>query len=117
LSTRIRRWALAVYLLVASALFLAPIPAPAEAPTYADKVAHVLLLGALAVLLWWNLAAPRWGRAALAVCLAVAYAAAIEILQGFTPFRTRDPADVVAGGIGAVLAVAVAVIFARRARS
>lgn len=113
---QLRRWGLAIYLTGASILFLAPVSAPTGAPTYTDKIAHILLMGGLALLWWWNVEVPVWKRAFLAVGLTLAYAALIEILQGFTPSRTRELADVVAGGVGAGLAVLVLVALTRRAR-
>jgi VanZ family protein len=90
--------------IVASAvLFLAPIsnPVPAVEGVETDKLAHLLVVGGLAVLFWWNLPAGRW-RAPAAVLLASAYAGVIELVQGILVFRTGDVMDLVAGVAGAV---------------
>jgi VanZ family protein len=52
-----------------------------------------------------------WSAAA-----AVVYATAIEIVQGFTTWRTTEFADVVASAAGVVLAVAVIWVVTRPGR-
>jgi len=105
---------LVVYLSGTTCLLLLPVSAPAGAPTYLDKVAHVVLMGLLALVVWWNLHLPRGGRAIVSMFLTLTYAGLIEVLQGFTSFRTREFADVVAGGGGALLAVAILLAISRR---
>jgi len=105
---------LVAYLSATTCLLLLPVSAPAGAPTYLDKVAHVVLMGILALVVWWNLRPPPGRRAIASVLLTLAYAGLIEILQGFTSFRTRELADVVAGGVGALLAVAILLAIHRR---
>ena len=113
---RYPRWALAVGIAATAVLFLAPVPNPV--PTVegmeTDKLAHAVLVGGLAVLVWWNLPAGRW-RGAASVLLAGAYAGAIELVQLVLPFRSGDAIDLLAGMLGAVTCVA-AIGFRTRAR-
>jgi VanZ family protein len=104
---RAHRWVLAGYLAGVSALMLTPIQGPTAAPDWTDKVVHTALIGTLAVLLWRALALPRWWRALVTLAGALAYAEAIELLQGTTSYRSDDPYDVVASGLGAVIAIGI----------
>lgn len=102
-----RRRALALGVASSAVLFLAPIanPVPTVEGVATDKLAHALVVGAVAALLWWNLPAGRW-RAASALGLAGVYAAAIELLQGLLTFRSGDVLDLIAGMVGATLWIA-----------
>jgi VanZ family protein len=86
---------------------LAPISTPSGAPTNLDKLAHALLMGILAVLLWLAIPIPRWQRGLVSAFGTIAYAGGMELVQGLTAFRTAELADLLAGGLGAVLAVAI----------
>jgi hypothetical protein len=71
---------------------------------YADKVLHMLLIGALAF--WLNLWLPDWrleyGRLRLpvAIVLPFALAAVEEALQSYSPLRTFDMADLASDLVG-----------------
>jgi VanZ family protein len=113
---RLKRWVLIVYVAATTALLLAPVRSPVVTPSGTDKVAHGLLTGVLAVLVWWVVPHPTRRRALWSAAAAVVYATAIEIVQGFTTWRTTEFADVVAGAVGVVLAVAVIWVVTRPGR-
>jgi VanZ family protein len=113
---RYRRWALAIGIAASAVLFLAPvsIPVPAVEGIETDKLAHALLVGALAGLIRWNLPAGR-RQAVVAVLLAGTYAGLIELIQGMLAFRSGDVMDLLAGVLGAgVFVAAVALVTKRR---
>jgi VanZ family protein len=105
---RAQRWILAGYLVGVSALMLTPIQGPSAAPDQMDKVVHAILIGVLAVLVWRVVPSLRWWRAFVSLAGALAFAGAIELAQGATRYRSPDVYDVVASGLGAVLAVGIA---------
>ena len=74
-----------------------------------DKLAHFGVFGLLATTLARLEAAKRWPllRELWAVVLVSAYGLGIEILQGFTSFRSMEFGDWVADTLGAALAVAL----------
>lgn len=91
-------------------LLVLPMPAGAEAvaPPGSDKLVHVLLFGALAVLWRWALAA-RSPRSALAIGAAVwLYGGALELVQALIPYRSCEWGDFLADGLGAGLGLALA---------
>ena len=106
---RFRRSALAIGIASTAVLFLAPLsnPVPTVEGMETDKLAHALLIGGVAVLIWWNLPTARF-RTALGVLLAGAYAGLIELVQGTLAFRSGDVVDLLAGLAGAVLSVTAA---------
>lgn len=111
MNDRRHHWGLlTLYLLGTVFLFLAPVGEPpgliAQIPVDSDKVAHFALLALLAVLIRWNLTAPKW-RGTIAVIAACGYAVIIELLQSVLPHRTGDPYDLVAGVLGAVVGVGI----------
>jgi VanZ family protein len=113
---RYRRWALAIGIAASAVLFLAPVsnPVPAVEGIETDKLAHALLVGALAGLIRWNLPAGR-RQAVVAVLLAGTYAGLIELIQGMLAFRLGDVMDLLAGVLGAgVFVAAVALVTKRR---
>jgi VanZ family protein len=113
---RYRRWALAIGIAASAVLFLAPVsnPVPAVEGIETDKLAHALLVGALAGLIRWNLPAGR-RQAVVAVLLAGTYAGLIELIQGMLAFRSGDVMDLLAGVLGAgVFVAAVALVTKRR---
>ena len=113
---RYRRWALAIGIAASAVLFLAPVsnPVPAVEGIETDKLAHALLVGALAGLIRWNLPAGR-RQAVAAVLLAGTYAGLIELIQGMLAFRSGDVMDLLAGVLGAgVFVAAVALVTKRR---
>lgn len=113
---RYRRWALVIGLATTAVLLLAPVsnPVPTVEGIETDKLAHALLIGVLAALVWWNLPAGRW-RGAASVLLAAAYAGVIELVQGALAFRSGDVIDLLAGVLGAgVFVTAVALSMHRR---
>ena len=71
---------------------------------FADKVLHMLLIGALAF--WLNLWMPEWqaqvGRLRLpvAIALPLALATVEEIMQAWSPLRTFDLLDLASDGVG-----------------
>ncbi len=109
-----------LYLLGTVFLFLAPVGEPpgliAQIPVDSDKVAHFALLALLAVLIRWNLTAPKW-RGTIAVIAACGYAAIIELLQLVLPYRTGDPYDLGAGVLGAIVGVGIVGLGAKVARA
>ncbi|HMM46814.1 MAG TPA: VanZ family protein [Thiobacillaceae bacterium] len=70
-----------------------------EGRAHTDKLVH--LAGYAALMFWWAqvVAHKRW-RLAAAIGL---FGIAIELLQGLTPNRHPDPADVLANGTGVLL--------------
>ncbi|MBY5991512.1 VanZ family protein [Ferrimonas balearica] len=84
---------------------------------YGDKLGHLVLYGTLALLMNWALgwrALSRsewlqWGSLSVAL-----FALAEELTQGFLPRRTLDGWDLMADGVGLVLATAVSVWLKRR---
>jgi VanZ family protein len=73
-----------------------------------DKLAHALLYGVLAGLLWRALDRIRDGKAAVAtaltaILLATVYGISDEVHQLWTPLRTADWRDVAADAAGATL--------------
>jgi VanZ family protein len=82
------------------------IPSPPVPPSVSDKVVHLLGYATLAVLLARALVGGLPARlslatAALAVGLAVAYGAAIEVRQAFLDARSAELADAYANAAGA----------------
>ena len=82
-----------------------------------DKGLHGGLYGGFALVVLRALAR-RWDRVTLltglgAIALVVLYGVSDEFHQSFVPGRTSDVADVIADGVGATAAVAIAWLFAR----
>ncbi len=78
------------------------------------KAAHVAEYATLAILLWRAFRSNRntvrgslWPQAAIALALAIAFAATDEYHQAFIPTRGSSPVDVLIDGCGAVLGVAL----------
>lgn len=71
---------------------------------YADKVMHMLLIGALAF--WLNLWMPTWQaqlgglRLPMAILLPFAFAAVEEVMQAWSPLRTFDLLDLASDAVG-----------------
>lgn len=90
---------------------------PGWMPAWADKPAHMLLFGALAVFTYlaFRTGSPiTMQRAAIsAFCYATIYGAAMEYYQHYIPWRTADWGDVVANTFGA--AVVFLLLWAERA--
>ena len=99
---------LIVYLVALLALLLLPVSEPGFhlAGINSDKWMHVALFGGFAMMLRWNLASNRLASP-IAVGMSVLFAAAIEIVQGFTTYRDAEWADLLAGAVGAVVGVIV----------
>ncbi len=76
---------------------------------YFDKVAHFFVFGLLSTL-WY-----RWlpgglrssKRFAWAFALTIVYGIVDEWIQSYNPLRTSDPMDIVADGVGAIVAIVV----------
>lgn len=82
-----------------------------------DKLAHMLVYGALGAALTVPLSGGRWSGVrprvvAVAILLSLAYGISDEIHQHFTPGRTPDALDVVADTIGAAAGAVVAYVAA-----
>jgi VanZ family protein len=98
---------------------LGPIPGGVN-----DKTGHVLGYGVLAVVLLRAFAGGRlggvtWRRGVGTILLSSLYGASDEFHQSFVPGRSPDPADWVAdtaGAFGAVVAILLLVMGARRRR-
>jgi VanZ family protein len=75
----------------------------------ADKLVHALLFFVLGVLVFRCFQGLRDARrrVVLTAALCLAYAAVLELAQMWIPQRSWDPMDLVAGGLGAMLALAV----------
>ncbi|HLE96023.1 MAG TPA: VanZ family protein [Candidatus Thermoplasmatota archaeon] len=87
-------------LLVATSLFLAPLPQPSgQAGVPLDKLVHIAVLAVLGVLARRAFAARHPGALYAAL---VAYAAFIELAQAALPWRAAEVADLVAGAVGAL---------------
>ncbi|WP_336337674.1 VanZ family protein [Haloarcula brevis] len=69
-----------------------------------DKWVHALSYGVLTALLAWARRARSVPLVAALAAVAVCYGAGIELLQGLVPSRGLSGADLLANGIGAVLA-------------
>lgn len=92
-------------LLFAHAFRFAPGP-QIEGPPHFDKLLHFLFFGFLATTI---IRIPRVRSRSFGPWLAWLAATLIgvldEIFQGFSPFRTADPLDVLADSLGAALAI------------
>jgi VanZ family protein len=106
-----RRWLPAiVFALLLLVTSLVPLPqngagtVPALLSVSLDKWAHAAGYGAFTVLLASGRRAQRARSVAALVALAVAYGAGIEGLQALTASRSASGADMLANGVGAVLA-------------
>jgi uncharacterized membrane protein YeaQ/YmgE (transglycosylase-associated protein family) len=95
---------LAIYLVALVGLLLLPIDTPDHVflGVEIDTWAHVALFGGLAVFLRWNLSGVRHASA-LSVGIAAAIAAATEVAQSLTDYRSADWLDLVVGVLGALL--------------
>ena len=84
---------------LAAMLYLAliPIPAIATGPAFSDKVIHFLAFMYLCI--WFCGLVPR-SRHLWIVLLLVAYGVGMEWLQGFSPVRRAEPADLLADVLG-----------------
>ena len=102
-----RRSIFAAYLVVVVVLLLAPITIELPRPelTWADKVIHFFLFAGVALLGFWN----RPSALAIALFCAV-LAGTLELLQGPLPYRSTEMLDFVAGVMGGVGGVGLAVL-------
>jgi hypothetical protein len=95
---------LSLALLVTFMAYLGLIPYTLLAWPYADKVLHMLLIGALAF--WLNLWWPEWQlqirqlRLPVAIVLPFMLAALEEVLQSWSPLRTFDMVDLASDLVG-----------------
>ncbi len=78
-------------------------------PVFAQKMAHVIVYGALGVMWFWVFDGGRVVKAPAvwSCCLVTAYAAIDEFHQTFVPGRFGSPRDVALDTVGAALAVIV----------
>lgn len=95
-------------LLYASLIFfLSSRPVPPEAPQVflMDKFLHAIEYGVLGFLIALSLhkSPERQRTILLATALSILYGIGEELHQYFVPFRTADPFDVLADGIGALI--------------
>lgn len=113
---RYRHALLGAYAVALLVLTLAPMPATGGLATGLDKLIHVGLFGALAMLVHWNLV-PTMHRslaATVAFLSAVLTAGMIEILQDPLPYRDGDLLDFLAGTAGGVLGAVAATLISER---
>lgn len=104
-----------LYLCLLLVLTLTPRPPGAAVLADLDKLGHAVLFGGLSALTFWNLdLASRVLGALTAFVAATVCAGAIELLQAPLPQRTADPADLVAGALGALLGGAIALLIVHR---
>ena len=92
--------------------------APLSGETYdvvsgLDKLVHVALFGGVALLLCWNLKSVTLQTTIAVFVLTTMFAAVIELVQGGLWYRSGDFWDLLAGALGALLAVNVAWVVAR----
>jgi VanZ family protein len=87
--------------MVFSVFVLSLVPLNVDREEGRDKVAHFVAYGSMAF--WFAmLFQGRARQAAIAIAFA-AMGVGIEFLQGMTDYRSFDPADMIANGIGAAL--------------
>ena len=105
---RHRRSVFAAYLVVVVVLLLAPITIELPSPelTWTDKVIHLFLFAGVGFLGFWN----RPSALAIAFFTAV-LAGTLELIQGPLPYRSAELLDFVAGAVGGVGGVGLAVRF------
>jgi len=89
-------------LLVTSIAFFIPIPPGAITFSWEDKIAHVLIFAGLA--LWFT---QVYGVKWLPLVLLAMYAGGVEVVQGFTTYRSMDALDFVADVAGMVVGVGI----------
>jgi VanZ family protein len=103
--------AFVAYVLMMMLLFLLPVPGGAlPEKTHLDKVVHFSVFLVFAILFHCDQSAGA--RSALLV--SVAFAAAIEVLQGLVPYRDADWYDLAAGAAGGTLGAALVFWHARK---
>lgn len=107
---RHRRSIFAAYLVVVVVLLLAPITQELAHPelTWFDKAVHFVLFVGLAVLGFWNRASVP-----AVMLFTVALAGALELIQWPLPYRSAELLDFVAGVVGGVGGVGLAVLLGR----
>ena len=107
---RHRRSIFGAYLVLVLVLLLAPITQESPVPelTWLDKLVHFVLFVGLAVLGFWNRASVP-----AVMLFAVALAGVLELIQGPLPYRSAELLDFVAGAVGGVGGVALAVLLRR----
>jgi VanZ family protein len=83
-------------------LFFVPIPkVPFRTPRLTDKLVHAALFLGFAVLYRLD----HWPRRLRVILVAAAFAGAVELIQGLTPYRSAELGDFLAGTVGAVAGV------------
>jgi VanZ family protein len=118
---RLRLW-LPVVVYAAAIFAVSSLAHPPLPSGVSDKTGHSAAYAGLALVVLRALAGAEWagvtlGRSAAASALATAYGASDEVHQAFVPGRSPDAHDLVADGVGAVVAAGVAWGLAvRRAR-
>ena len=117
---RVVRW-LPVALWMAGVFYLSHQSAPLEpvAANVNPVLAHIVVYGVLAILLYIAVAPPanvavRWVPASIAFALAVLYGVSDEVHQAFVPGRIASEADVLADGAGAAIGIAMVLITSQR---
>jgi VanZ family protein len=85
-------------------------------PTLTQKLMHVVCYALLAAAWCWTLRSieASWRRPAAAFAIAVAFGAALEVLQAFVPGRFGSPYDIGLNALGAFIGVGT-FYFANRA--
>ena len=102
-----RRSIFGAYLVLVLVLLLAPITQELAYPevTWFDKLVHFVLFVGVAVLGFWNRASVP-----AVTLLTVALAGALELIQWPLPYRSAELLDFVAGAVGGVGGVGLAVL-------
>ena len=105
-----RRSIFGSYLVLVVVLLLAPIAPELPYPevTWFDKLVHAVLFVGVAVLGFWN----RASVPAVTI-FAVVLAGTLELVQGPLPYRHAELLDFIAGVVGGVGGVGLAVLFVR----
>ena len=113
-SKNLRRSVLAVYLVALLMATLSPLPSTSyDLVRGMDKLVHVSLFGGLSILLYWIGFSSMRMMVAIGMIAVSGFAGLIELLQGLLSYRSADRMDFLAGAIGALLGLGVALILDR----
>lgn len=87
------------------------------ASSSADKYVHFGLFAGLTFLYRWSARIPwSWTSAALVLLAAIFFGGAIEVVQGWTGYRSAEWTDLLFDGVGASAGLAVSAVLLRNAR-
>lgn len=113
-SKTFRRSVLAVYLVALLIATLSPLPSTSyDVVRGMDKLVHVILFGGLSIVLYWTGFSSMRMMVGIGLVAVSIFAGVIELLQGLLPYRSADRMDFLAGAVGALLGLVLALIFGR----